>query len=218
MRRSPDRPPHRTSTAKSQITNGGFQNYHYDSLAADVDYKGTRLGLDATLQQSPTEYITAKGSVPTSLFQASPTGEHVEPAPGEAIDLQVKSSAISLGLIQGFTNQVTNVQGTLQADVHVTGSGQDPHAAGLCRHQGRSVRCSGGGRDIHRPDDPDRAAAGSDQGARRSSCSIAMARSFVLPANWRSTRVNSAPSTSTSTPTTSKSSTTSWATCSCRPR
>jgi hypothetical protein len=123
-------------TGKVEITNGGFQNYHYDSLAASVDYKGTRLGLDARLQQSPTEYITAKGSVPTSLFQASPTGEHVEPAPGEAIDVQVKSSAISLGLIQGFTNQVTNVQGTLQADVHVTGSGQDPHAEGFVDIQG----------------------------------------------------------------------------------
>src|SRR3954469_24115323 len=123
-------------TGKVEITNGGFQNYHYQSLAANVDYKGTRLELDARLQQSPTEYITAKGSVPTGLFQASPTGEHVEPAPGEAIDLQVKSSAISLGLIQGFTNQVTNVQGTLQADVHVTGSGQDPHAQGFVDIQG----------------------------------------------------------------------------------
>jgi autotransporter translocation and assembly factor TamB len=114
-----------------QIANGGFQNYQYQSLTADVDYKATRVGLDATLQQSPTEYISAKGSVPTSLFNASPTGEHVEAVAGEAIDLQVKSSAISLGFIQGFTNQVTNVSGTLEADVHVTGSGQDPHAQGF---------------------------------------------------------------------------------------
>jgi autotransporter translocation and assembly factor TamB len=116
---------------KVEITNGAFQNYQYQSLAADVDYQGTRVGLDAKLQQSPTEYVTAKGSVPTSLFTASPTGEHVEPAPGDAIDLQVKSSAIGLGLIQGFTNQVTNVTGTLEADIHVTGSGQDPHAQGF---------------------------------------------------------------------------------------
>jgi autotransporter translocation and assembly factor TamB len=116
---------------KIEITNGGFQNYQYQSLTADVDYKGTRIGLDARLQQSPTEYITAKGSVPTNLFKSSPTGEHVEPAAGEAIDVQVKSSAIGLGLIQGFTSQVTNVTGTLEADVHVTGSGQDPHAQGV---------------------------------------------------------------------------------------
>ncbi len=116
---------------KIQITNGGFQNYQYQSLTADLDYKDTRVGLDAKLQQSPTEYITAKGSVPTSLFRPSRTGEHVEPSPGDAIDLQVKSSAISLGLVQGFTNQVTNVTGTLEADLHVTGSGEDPHAEGF---------------------------------------------------------------------------------------
>ena len=118
-------------TGKIEVTNGGFQNYQYQSLTADVDFKGTRLGLDATLRRSPTEYLTAKGSVPTSLFKASPTGEHVEPAPGDAIDLHVKSSPINLGFIQGFTSQVTNVTGTLEADVHVTGSGQDPHAEGF---------------------------------------------------------------------------------------
>ncbi len=116
---------------KVQITNGAFLNYQYQSLSADIDYKGTRVGLDATLQQSATEFITAKGSVPTTLFKASRSSEHVEPTPGDTIDLQVKSSAISLGLIQGFTSQITNVTGTLEADVHVTGSGEDPHAEGF---------------------------------------------------------------------------------------
>jgi autotransporter translocation and assembly factor TamB len=114
-----------------QVTSGGFQSYHYDSLSANVDYKGARLGIDATLHQSATESVTAKGSVPTSLFTASPSGEHVEATPEDAVDLQVKSSAISLALLQGFTNQITNVTGTLEADVHVTGSGQDPHAEGF---------------------------------------------------------------------------------------
>ncbi len=118
-------------TGKIQITNGGFQNYHYDSLTANVDYKNTRVGIDATLQQSPTESITATGSVPTNLFQATRATGHVEPLPGEAIDLHVKSSPIGLGLVQGFTNQITNVAGVLEADVHVTGSGQDPHAQGF---------------------------------------------------------------------------------------
>ena len=34
-----------------------------------------------------------------------------------AIDLRIQSPRIDLGLIQGFTNQVTNVTGTLQADI-----------------------------------------------------------------------------------------------------
>jgi hypothetical protein len=114
-----------------EIRQGAFKTYHYDSLVAEIDYGGTRVGIDATLQQSPTEAITAKGSVPTSLFQPGTGGGHVEPAAGQGIDLQIKSTPISLGLIQGMTNQVTNVTGTLQVDVHVMGTGQDPHFNGF---------------------------------------------------------------------------------------
>ena len=116
---------------KVEVTKGGFQTYHYDSLVANIDYRGTRIGLDATLQQSPTEFITAKGSVPTSLFKASSSAEHIEATPGDAIDLQVKSTAISLAVVEGLTSQLTNVTGTLEADVHVSGSGQDPHLKGF---------------------------------------------------------------------------------------
>jgi len=116
---------------KAEITKGAFQAYHYDSLVANVNYQGTRVGLDATLQQSPTEFITAKGTMPTSLFRTSPTGGHVEPAAGDEIDLQVKSSALGLAAVQGLTSLVSNVTGTLEADVHVSGSGDDPHLKGF---------------------------------------------------------------------------------------
>ena len=116
---------------KVEIANGTFQNYKYEAFTANIDYKDTRVGLDAMLQQSPTESITAKGSVPTTLFKVSPTGGHVEPAAGDQIDIRVKSSAINLAVAQGVTNQLTNVSGTIEADVHVTGSGEDPHAQGF---------------------------------------------------------------------------------------
>ena len=128
------------------VANGGFLTYHYQSLTADVDYTRTRVGLDATLQQSPTEAITARGSLPTSLFSASRTGAHVEPPPGEAIDLTVKSTALGLGVVQGFTDQLTNVVGTLQADLHVSGSGEDPHLEGFVdiKGGGFAVPAAGG--------------------------------------------------------------------------
>ncbi|MDQ3348199.1 MAG: translocation/assembly module TamB domain-containing protein [Acidobacteriota bacterium] len=113
------------------IDNGGFETYHYDSLKVKVDYAGNRIGLDAALQQSPTEAITAKGSVTTALFQARPAGGHVEPAAGDEIDLQIKSNALGLGVLQGVTTLLTNVAGTLEADIHVGGSGQDPHLRGF---------------------------------------------------------------------------------------
>jgi autotransporter translocation and assembly factor TamB len=114
-----------------EIANGGFKTYKYESLTADIDYSGTRVALDATLQQSPTESITAKGSVPMSLFQRSEREGHVEGASGDEADLRITSTALNLGVVQGFTDLVTNVTGTLQADVHLTGSGQDPHLDGF---------------------------------------------------------------------------------------
>lgn len=111
------------------VVNGSFQSYKYESLKADVNYGADRIGLDATLRQSATESITAKGSVPTTLFRPSPGG-HVEETAKDHIDLRVTSTALNLGIVQGFTNQLTSVSGTLEADVHVTGSGQDPHLQG----------------------------------------------------------------------------------------
>ena len=65
-------------------------------------------------------------------------GAHVE-ADARATRSISRSSRppISLAIVQGFTNQLTNVTGTLEADVHVAGPGEDPHAAGLRRHQER---------------------------------------------------------------------------------
>jgi translocation and assembly module TamB len=127
-----------------EIQNGSFRAYKYQALTADVDYAGTRISVDAALQQSPTESITAKGSVPTSLFKASPPG-HVAGTSEDTVDLRVQSTALNLGFVQGFTSQVTNVTGTLEADVHVTGSGQDPHLEGHVDIKGGAFGIPAGG-------------------------------------------------------------------------
>ena len=114
-----------------EVRNGGFKTYKYESLVANLDYSATRVGIDAKLQQSPTEFVTAKGSMPTSLFERSTETGHVAASEGDKIDLQIKSTPLNLGLVQGFTDQVTNVTGTLEVDVRVTGSGQDPHLGGF---------------------------------------------------------------------------------------
>ncbi|MGB2718117.1 MAG: translocation/assembly module TamB domain-containing protein, partial [Vicinamibacterales bacterium] len=119
--------------------------YKYQSLVADVDYAGTKVALDATLQQSATESITAKGTMPTSLFKRTTASGHVPPGTGEQVDLQIKSTALNLGVVQGFTNQITNVTGTLEADVRVTGSAQDPHVNGFIDIKGGSFGVPAGG-------------------------------------------------------------------------
>jgi autotransporter translocation and assembly factor TamB len=116
---------------KVEVRNGGFRTYAYESLVADIDYQGNRVELDARLQQSPTELITAQGTVPMSLFQRSTGKGHVAETAADEVNLQIKSTALSLGVVQGFTDLVTNVTGTLEADIHVIGSGHDPHMKGF---------------------------------------------------------------------------------------
>ena len=112
-----------------EIRNGAFQTYKYESLIADLDYTGRRMQIDATLNQSATERITAKGTAPLSLFRRG-TGGHTAATADEAVDLHITSTAMNLGLVQGFTDFVADVTGTLQADLRVTGSGDDPHVVG----------------------------------------------------------------------------------------
>jgi len=128
-----------TGTAKTpaveghvEVANGGFQQFKYQSLTADANYGSDRIVLDTRLQQAPGVELTAKGTIPMSALRPNPPGVtgHVEATAGDTIDVRIQSSRIDLGIVQGFTNQVTNVTGTLQADVRVTGSGEDPHLQG----------------------------------------------------------------------------------------
>ena len=127
-----------------EVRNGTFKTYKYESLIADVDYTGRRATIDATLTQTATEKITAKGSVPMSLFTKG-TGAHTAATAADAVDLHVTSTAMNLAVIQGFTDLVTNVAGTLQADVRVTGSGADPHLNGFVDIRGGAFGVPMGG-------------------------------------------------------------------------
>jgi translocation and assembly module TamB len=68
-----------------------------------------------------------------TLFQREPTehAEHVGGEAGDNTDLHIQTSTIGLGFLEGLTPYVTRVQGTMQADVRVTGSGRDPHVEGF---------------------------------------------------------------------------------------
>jgi translocation-and-assembly-module (TAM) inner membrane subunit TamB-like protein len=116
------------------LTQGAFRQFKFESLAGKVDYVGRGMNVDVRLQQTPQAWLTATGYAPLSLFRRNPTTGtegHETPAAGEAIELQVASSQIDLGVVQGFTTYVTNVTGALQANVKVTGTGHDPHLDGV---------------------------------------------------------------------------------------
>jgi translocation-and-assembly-module (TAM) inner membrane subunit TamB-like protein len=115
------------------MTGGAFRDFKFMSFTGKVDYAGSGVNLDVRLDQDPQAWLTAKGFAPASLFRPTPRemeGEHMTPPPGESIDIDVATSQINLGVVQGFVPSVTNVTGTLQANFKVTGSGYDPHVDG----------------------------------------------------------------------------------------
>ena len=93
--------------------------------------------VDTRLEQSPTTFIMAKGYVPTALFARRRHPPSVMPRtppspPPKIVSICTSRARPSTsGLIQGFTTELTNVSGTLQANLDVTGSAADPHPSGL---------------------------------------------------------------------------------------
>lgn len=121
------------------VNAGGFRQFSYESLTGQAEYSGPTLSLDARLQQNPTQWITAKGKLPTALWQGDAASDesrtigpdHDAQAPDdERVDLVIDSSPLGLGLLQGFTTALTNVDGTVEAHVRLTGSARDPHPEG----------------------------------------------------------------------------------------
>ena len=106
------------------INQGGFRQFRYDSFKGTVKYDGAGVDLDTRLQQNPTTWLEAKGRAPMALFNGTSANST------EKVDLHVDSSPIDLGIVQGFTTALTNVKGTLEAHLAVTGTAADPNPNG----------------------------------------------------------------------------------------
>ena len=134
---------------KSEFTlaQGSFQKVTFESLTGTASYAGKGATVDVRLQQVPGAWLTAKGYVPAALFRSDEHDDrdvdHQEARPGEQVDLEIASSQIDLGVVQGFTSHVTNVTGALQANVKVTGSAHDPHLDGAIDIRGGAFTVPG---------------------------------------------------------------------------
>ena len=117
------------------VRQGAFRQARFDSFAGSVDYAGRGMTIEARLQQSPANWLEAKGYVPVAAFRktGSPdeSGSH-SPAPSkeDAFDLHINSTPVDLGLVQGVTTALTGVKGTTQVNVDITGAANDPHPSG----------------------------------------------------------------------------------------
>ena len=110
------------ATGTLAIVNGRVERVSYEKLQARFTYGAQMFDVDARLDQSPGVWITAVGKVPLGLMNAS--------APDQPIDLAIKSSTISLGLIEGITDVIRNVSGDITLDVKAIGTSHDPHVGG----------------------------------------------------------------------------------------
>jgi hypothetical protein len=119
---------------KFDVVQGAFRQARFDSLGGTVNYEGRGLTLDTRLQQSESSWLEAKGYVPVAAFkQAATPGAH-QGAPAakvDTFDLHIHSTPIELALVQGLTTALTNIRGTTQATIDITGAADDPHPSGV---------------------------------------------------------------------------------------
>ncbi len=105
------------------IANGRVERISYQQLTAAFTYTEGMFDVDARLDQAPGVWVTAKGKAPLSLLDAN--------VPEKPIDVAIRSSTISLGLLEGITDVVRDVSGEVTIDIRAVGTSRDPHMDGI---------------------------------------------------------------------------------------
>ncbi len=119
--------------ARFSITEGAFRDFHYQQFGGGASYASDELRADVRLDQAPGASLTIKGSVPRSVFAASPGGAAptgAAPAAARGMDVQIASTPLDLALVQAFVPQISKASGTFQAEARVTGTMDDPQIRG----------------------------------------------------------------------------------------
>jgi autotransporter translocation and assembly factor TamB len=105
------------------VTDGRVRQLAYQRLVGRVDYADEALRVDVRLDQAPAVWLTAAGTIPLSVFDASRSEQ--------PMDLEISSSSIALGLVEGLTTVVRKVTGTMSLNLAVVGTSRDPHFTGI---------------------------------------------------------------------------------------
>jgi autotransporter translocation and assembly factor TamB len=116
------------------VANGSVRKFQYQSLRGSLQTMGDEYAFSVRLLQNATAWLTAEGSLPRSVFGAG------EVAAAAQMDVRLKSSPIGLGFVGGIIDVVTDVDGTVQADLHMTGTLKRPVLDGHLNITGGSFR------------------------------------------------------------------------------
>ncbi|MEQ1869166.1 MAG: translocation/assembly module TamB domain-containing protein [Vicinamibacterales bacterium] len=120
------------------IVDGRVWRTSYERLEGRLSYLGPDVSLDLRLDQSPGVWLTVSGRVPADVMT-------IGRASTRPLTLDVHSSRIDLGLLEGLTDVVRNVSGQLQMNVAIVGTPQDPHFKGRLEVDGAAFLVTASG-------------------------------------------------------------------------
>lgn len=112
------------ANARLTVRDGAFGDFTYQSLRASVSHDAQAAKVDARLDRGA-EWLTVRGTLPPAPVLRDDARRNAVP-----VDLHVESSTINLGVVQAFTPAVRDVTGTLDANVHLTGTLAAPTVEG----------------------------------------------------------------------------------------
>ena len=128
--RSRELPASRSSTGTSRSGAGRFRTTSTSRSSPTSTTPARRSRWTPRCGSRPTSPSPRRASSPRASSSAARAITSRRPRTMRSI-CGSQSASLNLAAIQGFTTAVTNVGGTLQADVRVEGSGRDPHLTGF---------------------------------------------------------------------------------------
>ena len=111
------------------MNQGGFRQYATTRSAAPWTTPAKASPSTPKLQQNPTTWATAR-YLPVMCSKGNASADHQPSASLRIGSICIDSSPIDVGIVQGFTTELTDVTGVLQAKIDVTGTAGDPHPTG----------------------------------------------------------------------------------------
>ena len=115
------------ATAHVTVRDGKVGTFTYQSLDATVAHDATAARVEARLERGA-EWLTVRGTLPPAPVLRDDARRNTAP-----VDLHVESSAIDLAVAQTLTPLIEKVTGTLNANVHLTGTLATPTVEGGVR-------------------------------------------------------------------------------------
>ena len=115
------------ATAHVAVRDGKVGGFTYQSLDATVGHDATAARIEARLDRGA-EWLTVRGTLPPAPVLRDDARRNTAP-----VDLHVESSAIDLSVAEAFTPLIEQVTGTLNANLHLTGTLAAPTVDGGLR-------------------------------------------------------------------------------------